>query len=69
MEAEHKKEYRQRILPAVVLLLVFVLPLFLFTGCAARNEQTMNAVHVVRLATDYREEDLGYQQLQIFANV
>jgi len=67
MEAEHKKEYRQRILPAVVLLLVFVLPLFLFTGCTAKNEQTMNAVHVVRLATDYREEDLGYQQLQIFA--
>ena len=25
MDAEHKKEYRQRILPAVVLLLVLVL--------------------------------------------
>ncbi|MBQ2776245.1 MAG: hypothetical protein IJF50_02000, partial [Peptococcaceae bacterium] len=68
MDAEHKKEYWQRMLSNLVLLLAVSLSLFLFGGCTMAESQTEHdATQVIRIATDYREEDLGYLQLQSFA--
>lgn len=68
MDAGRKKEYRRFVSPSLVLLLTLLLSLFLLSGCDGLGRQTeQDAVHVIRLATDYREEHLGYQQLQIFA--
>lgn len=68
MDAGQKKEYQRDMLPNLILLTLLLLSLFLFSGCGARIQGTeQRTTHVIRIATDYREEHLGYQQLQMFA--
>lgn len=69
MDAKHKKEYRQCAeLPYFVLFLFLSLSLFLFSGCSnAKQALEQKATYAIRVATDFREEDLGYQQLCVFA--
>lgn len=68
MDAEHKKEYWQRMLANLVLLIMVALSLFLFSACAPVEPQNyQETAQVIRIGTDYKKEDLGYQQLQIFA--
>ena len=67
MDAEDKKEYRRYMLPYLILLLV-LLSLFLCSGCGTGIQFTKtDMARGIRLATDYQEGDLGYQQLQMFA--
>lgn len=69
MDADNKKEYKRYIeLSYFMLILLLSFSLFLFSGCSnTKQVPEQKASHVIRIVTDYREDDLGYQQLFTFA--
>lgn len=68
MDAEIEKEYRWHMLPYFILILLLSFSLFVFSGCSDRGRVLeQEKIHTIRIATDYRETDFGYQQLSIFA--
>lgn len=68
MDAERKKEYWQQMLPALVLLIVLSVPLFLCSGCTkVGHSADMETAQVIRVATAYNEHHFGYHQLEFMA--
>ena len=69
MEAGWKRKYRRHAwMSDLILLMLLLLPLFLLSGCVSNAVSvTGRNPEVIRLVSDYEQEDLGYWQLEAFA--